>query len=99
MCLLPYAPRNIVAEVLLFAALLALECGRQYFGQRGNLCEDGGAVIGSLALTLPAAAVVVYMLLFQSYVLRLEIVLVSVQCVAMALQSIFAIVAVASFAR
>lgn len=68
-------------------------------GSRGNLTENAGAVILSVALTVPAGFCAAYALVFQTYVLRLEVILISIQCVYIALQSIFAIVAVATFAR
>lgn len=53
----------------------------------------------SLLLTVPAALSSVYFLLWQTYVLRLDVVLAAVQLGFQALQSLFALSSVLAFGK
>lgn len=96
---LPYPRRNLASEIVLLIALLIVECIRNFFGQKGNLTEQMSSVVVSLVLTVPCLLTVIYFLLWQTYVLRLDIILSSIQIVFLVLETLFAVVAVASFAR
>lgn len=68
-------------------------------GQKGNLSEQMASVVISIALTVPVFLSVLYFLLWQTYVLRLELILSAFQLGFLVLELIFGIVAIATFAR
>ena len=56
-----------------------------------------GSVLVSLALLVPAILATVYLLVFQSYVLRLEAILSSVYLGMLGLQMVFGLICAATF--
>ena len=68
-------------------------------GQRGNLTERVTASVLSLLLIFSVFVGVLYLLLWQSYVLWLEAVLVFIEMAFLALEVIFALITVVTFAR
>jgi len=88
---LPYPTGSVVSEVLLFLFLAAIEYGRLECGERGNLLRSSGHALASVVLHAPALVVVCYALLWQTYVLRAEAVLLVCVCVLHALQCVLAV--------
>nr|XP_040029706.1 transmembrane protein 216 isoform X1 [Gasterosteus aculeatus aculeatus] len=72
---LPYPSDNLVLDVVLLVLFLGLEMLRIFYGWKGNLCESSLASCAALLVLLPCAALAVYFLLLQTYVLRLEFIL------------------------
>ena len=68
-------------------------------GQKGNLTERLLAVGLSLALSVPSLFGVLYLLVWQTYVLRIEVILAAIQIAFLGLQFIFGIISVVTFAR
>ena len=68
-------------------------------GRKGNLTERVIAVVVSLLLTIPSVFGAIYILIWQTYVLRAEVILVAIQLAFLALELIFAIVSIITFAR
>uniref|UniRef100_A0AAV2KEX5 Transmembrane protein 216 n=1 Tax=Knipowitschia caucasica TaxID=637954 RepID=A0AAV2KEX5_KNICA len=73
--LLPYPSENLALDVVMMALFAALETLRIFYAEKGNLCERSLASGISLLVLLPSAALCVYFLLLQTFVLRLELVL------------------------
>lgn len=70
-----------MTEFALLMFLIATEAGRIYLGRRGNLTEKGLPFLLGIILMVPSALATLYFLLWQTYVLRLEIILCSIQLV------------------
>ena len=68
-------------------------------GQKGNLTERTIGVILSLLFTLPSLFGVLYLLLWQTYVLRAEVILIAIELAFMGFELIFGLVSVIVFAR
>ena len=68
-------------------------------GQRGNLTERMVAVIWSLLLSIVSLMGAVYLILWQTYVLRVEVVLCAVQLGFIALEMVFGFISAITFAR
>jgi len=83
---LPYPTGNIVSEVFLLVFFALIEYGRIESGERGNLTEKLSYVLASLVLQVPSCVVLVYWLLWQTYVLRVEVVVVVSAMVVQGLQ-------------
>jgi transmembrane protein 216 len=96
---LPYPTRNVISEFLLLLFLCCIEFVRIFMGRKGNLTERGLPVLVSIGLTLPSILGAVYFLIWQTYVLRLEVVLCAIQLTLQGLELIFALLCLASFYR
>jgi len=96
---LPFPESGLLAEVILLFILGGLEYIRLFFGMKGNLTERVVSVTVSLFLSLAAGVGFLYLLLWQTYVLKIEVILVVVQLVFVVLEVLFAIVAMITFAR
>ncbi|XP_057321984.1 transmembrane protein 216-like [Microplitis mediator] len=70
-----------ITEFSLLLFLIATEGGRVYLGRKGNLTERGVPILCGIILTIPSALTTLYFLVWQSYVLRLEMILCSIQLV------------------
>ncbi len=68
-------------------------------GQKGNLTERMVSVVLCVGLSVASVLGAVYMLIWQTYVLRVEAVLASVQISFIALEFVFGIISVVTFAR
>ncbi|XP_068458083.1 transmembrane protein 216 isoform X2 [Clinocottus analis] len=97
--LLPYPADNLVLDVVLLVLFLCLETLRLFYGWKGNLCERSLASSAALLMLVPCAALAVYFLLLQTFVLRLEVVLSGVLLCFYGLELLFALLAVSSFSR
>merc|ERR1712079_772687 len=71
--ILPYKSFTLFSEFLLMATMGVIEACRILSGWKGNLTESKGSIGVSLVLIVPAVLSCVYLLVFQSYVLRLEV--------------------------
>ncbi|XP_068596436.1 transmembrane protein 216 [Brachionichthys hirsutus] len=97
--LLPYPPSNLLLDVALLLLFLGLEPLRIFYGWKGNLCERTLASCVSLSTLLPCAALAVYFLLLQTFVLRLEVILGAVLLCFHGLELLLGIVSVAALSR
>ncbi|KAF2358054.1 hypothetical protein FHG87_011191, partial [Trinorchestia longiramus] len=96
---LPYPSGNIVSEVFLLVFYVIIEYGRIMSGERGNLTEKSLFVVVSLILSVPACTVLVYMFMWQTYVLRVEVVVVGAAMALQALQVALALVVLLGLAQ
>ncbi|XP_052087805.1 transmembrane protein 216-like [Mytilus californianus] len=96
---LPYAENVLPAEVILVFLLAAIEALRIFFAQKGNLTERIVGVLVSILLSIPAVLGALYLILWQTYVLRVDVILASIQVVLIGLELIFGIISMITFAR
>lgn len=75
---LPYPTATLMTEILIIIFLGATEALRIFMGKKGNLTEKIFYLLISIGLTIPSVLGVLYLLLWQTYVLRLEFVSCSV---------------------
>lgn len=118
---LPYPTRNIAVEITIIILLILVESARIFAGWKGNLTENVGSMILSLALIIPGILGVVYFLVwqvgsvftkwfsdikpekyvyslfFQTYILRVELILCGVQLTIQGLQLIFSFICLITF--
>ncbi|KAG7204186.1 hypothetical protein KM043_002023 [Ampulex compressa] len=73
-----------LTEFALLLFLIATEGGRIYLGRKGNLTERGLLILIGIVLTVPSSLATLYFLFWQNYVLRLELILCSIQLVLLA---------------
>ncbi|XP_064627134.1 transmembrane protein 216-like [Lineus longissimus] len=97
--MLPFANGILVAEVIILFLITILEIIRIFLGQKGNLTERMVAVILSLVISIPVLIGIIYLLLWQTYVLRVEVILCGIELTFLGLELIFSIVAIVTFAR
>lgn len=96
---LPYPDRNWVSEFVLLWAFAAVDGMRVFFGMKGNLTEQNGAMSVFLAFTAPAVFCYIFFLIWQTYVLRAEMILAIIGLVLDVAQVMFSLLAMARFAR
>lgn len=96
---LPYPSGNIASEVCLLVFFVITEYGRLMSGERGNLTEKPLFVCISIILSGPVCTTLLYILLWQTYVLRIERVLVMVAMVLQGVQLLLALVTFLTLSR
>lgn len=97
---LPYPNTGSLAgDIILVIVLLFVEIARILTGMKGNLTERIFQVVLSLALTAIGVVIIVYLLLWQTYTLRAELILCVILGVFYALEFIFGIVSIITFGR
>ncbi|KAL8170038.1 UNVERIFIED_CONTAM: Transmembrane protein 80 [Gekko kuhli] len=91
-------PNNFLALDLLLLFLMAiLESVRLYFGAKGNLTEEEAPLGVSLVISFGSVLLSVYFLVWQTYVLRADVIINAVLLVAYGLEGILQIIAIAAF--
>ncbi|KDR09042.1 hypothetical protein L798_01246 [Zootermopsis nevadensis] len=96
---LPYPSGTLISESLLLVFLCCTEYLRIFMGRKGNLTERGFAVLVSIGLTIPSSLGIMYFLTWQTYVLRLEVVLCAIQLTLQGLELALALLCLATFYR
>ncbi|KAG7162823.1 Transmembrane protein 216-like [Homarus americanus] len=96
---LPYPAGNIVAEVFLLIFLGGIESVRIFMGKKGNLTERIISLVLSMIFTAPSVLAMLYLLLWQTYVLRLEVILLSIGLVFEGIELLFALLAVVTISK
>ncbi|XP_070621726.1 transmembrane protein 80 isoform X2 [Erythrolamprus reginae] len=91
----PYKLLTLDLGLLCFMALL--EAIRLYFGTKGNLREEEAPLGISLGITVGSVLLSVYFLVWQTYVLRADVIINVVLLVAYGLEGILQIIAIAAF--
>lgn len=94
----PSASKTLT-EFALLLFLIATEGGRIYLGRKGNLTERGTPILIGIALTVPSSLATLYFLLWQNYVLKLELILCSIQLVLLASEVVLAIMCLIAIYR
>lgn len=80
-----------IIEFILLLFLITTEGGRIYLGRKGNLTERGLPIILGILLSIPSVLATLYFLFWQNYVLRLEMILCSIQLVLIVTELIISI--------
>lgn len=96
---LPFASGVLAGEIVLFITLFFVDVFRIFFGTKANLTERVSGIIVSLVITAPTAIGFIFFIIWQHYVLRVELIINSIQLVFLGLEIIFQIVALIIFAR
>ncbi|XP_032078846.1 transmembrane protein 80 [Thamnophis elegans] len=91
----PYNLLTLDLVLLFFMALL--EPIRLYFGTKGNLREEEAPLGISLGITVGSILLSVYFLVWQTYILRADVIINVVLLVAYGLEGILQIIAIAAF--
>ncbi|KAM6923516.1 transmembrane protein 216, partial [Xenentodon cancila] len=97
--LLPYPSDNLVLDVVLLLLFLGLETLRIFYGWKGNLCERSLSSCMSLLILLLCAALAVYYLLLQTFVLRLEFLLNAILLCFYGLEFLLGLLSISAFSR
>ncbi|XP_025099290.1 transmembrane protein 216-like isoform X2 [Pomacea canaliculata] len=96
---LPFGSGVLAAEIILIFLMVGIESFRIFFGKKGNLMEQITGMVISILLSVPALFGAVFLLLWQTYVLRIEIILSGVQLALICVELIFGIISIITFAR
>lgn len=83
--------------LLLF--LIVTEGGRIYLGRKGNMTERGLPILIGILLTVPSTLGTLYFLLWQYYVLRLEVILCSIQLALLASELVISVMCLIAIYR
>ncbi|XP_012230991.1 transmembrane protein 216-like [Linepithema humile] len=94
----PGASTTLTEFALLFF-LMVTESGRIYLGRKGNMTERGQPIVIGIALTVPSSLATLYFLFWQSRVLKLEMILCSIQLVLLVSEVIIAIMCLIAIYR
>ncbi|XP_043277934.1 transmembrane protein 216-like [Venturia canescens] len=86
-------------EFSLLVFLIATEGGRVYLGRKGNLTERGLPIFLGILLTIPSALATLYFLFWQNYVLRLEMILCSIQLVLLITELVISVMCLVAIYR
>lgn len=99
--ILPYPDisRTLTIEIIIIFLLAFIEGVRIFLGYKGNLTERTMALVFSLVLGIPVLFIELFILLWQTYVLRLEVILVGIGLVFLGLEFILSIAAILTFQR
>ncbi|KAL0968852.1 hypothetical protein UPYG_G00272700 [Umbra pygmaea] len=90
-------PDDLLSQDLgLLVSMAALELLRFYFGVKGNLQEKEGYLWANLVMTVGTAMLSVYFLVWQTYVMRADIIL---NCVLLCLYSLGGVLELVTLAR
>ncbi|KAK1159744.1 transmembrane protein 80-like isoform X1 [Acipenser oxyrinchus oxyrinchus] len=95
---LSYPDGNLALDLALLFIMAILEAIRLYLGVRGNLKEEEVSVGISLALTVGSMLLSVYFMVWQTYVLRADVIVGAVLLVIYGLEAILDVTAIAAFA-
>lgn len=78
---------------------LHINCMLSFSAQKGNLTERIVGVVISILLSIPAVLGALYLILWQTYVLRVDVILAAIQAAFIGLELVFGIVSMINFAR
>ncbi|KAK9511527.1 hypothetical protein O3M35_000166 [Rhynocoris fuscipes] len=78
---LPYPAGHVASELLIFALLCSVQYMRLYLCRKGNLTDCWAPVFVSLLLEIPSMLGILYFLLWQTYVLRIELIIIYVEII------------------
>ena len=96
---LPYPAVNLASELALLLLLAGAEAARLFLSRRGNLTQRVLPLLLAAVLAVPSALAVCYFLLWQTYVLRLELVLCATQLAFIGVETILAAGCMVAFSR
>lgn len=88
-----------LTEFALLLFLIVTEAGRIYLGRRGNLTERRLPILIGIVLTVPSSLATLYFLLWQYYVLRLELILCGIQLALLVSEMVISVVCLVAIYR
>ncbi|XP_068253936.1 transmembrane protein 80 [Nyctibius grandis] len=94
-----YPDDFLAPDLALLFVMAILEVLRLYLGSKGNLTEEEAPLGLSLVITVGSVILSVYFLVWQTYVLKADVILNAVLLVMYGLESALKVVAVAAFVR
>mmetsp|Transcript_1259 Transcript_1259/g.3499 ORF Transcript_1259/g.3499 Transcript_1259/m.3499 type:complete len:146 (-) Transcript_1259:3425-3862(-) len=97
--MLPYKARNWDAEYFGVWMLLGLEVLRLYFGMKGNLTKHTRLIVVCIVLTMLTIGCNVYYLIAQTYVLRIEYVILLMNIILQGLELVLCFLAALRFSN
>ncbi|NXT03040.1 TMM80 protein, partial [Jacana jacana] len=92
-----YPDDFLAPDLALLLIMAVLEALRLYLGVKGNLTEEEAPLGLSLALTVGSVVLSVYFLVWQTYVLRADVLVNAVLLFSYGLESVLKVVAIAAF--
>ncbi|XP_014373264.1 transmembrane protein 80 isoform X1 [Alligator sinensis] len=91
-------PDNFLAlDLALLFIMAILEAVRLYLGTKGNLTEEEASLGVSLVITVGSAILSVYFLVWETYVLKADVIINAILLVTYGLEAILQIIAIAAF--
>jgi len=99
--ILPYPDLGgtLAIEIVLLFVISFIEGWRLYFGYKGNLAERKEALVWCIILALPMLLSQLYMILWQTYVLRVEVILCAVLFIMVVLEVVLSAATIWTFQR
>mmetsp|Transcript_23018 Transcript_23018/g.46522 ORF Transcript_23018/g.46522 Transcript_23018/m.46522 type:complete len:145 (+) Transcript_23018:220-654(+) len=94
---LPYPRARYGPEIVLVFAYMLVEIMRLFLGSKGNKTEHAVTLIAFLVLCIFSVLANVFLLVWQTYVLRLDLILNLISVVFVALEALAAIFAILRF--
>uniref|UniRef100_A0A3P9IQT4 Transmembrane protein 80 n=1 Tax=Oryzias latipes TaxID=8090 RepID=A0A3P9IQT4_ORYLA len=95
---LSYPPDALVYDVALLFLLAALEVLHLLCGVKGNLTESGGYILANIIVTAATILLTVYFLVWQTYVMRADVIISGILLAAYGLDGVLAVSTLARFA-
>ncbi|XP_075043926.1 transmembrane protein 80 [Mixophyes fleayi] len=94
-----YPDSNLALDLGLLFLMAILESVRLYMGTMGNLTEEGLPLGFSLFFTASNVLLSVYFLVWQTYILRADVIIIAVLLVLYGLEAILEVFTIAGFFR
>ncbi|XP_061466001.1 transmembrane protein 80 [Rhineura floridana] len=92
-----YPDDFLALDLVLLFCMAVLEAIRLYFGTKGNLTEEEAPLGISLVITAGSIILSIYFLVWQTYVLRADVIINVALLVICGLEGILQIIAIAAF--
>uniref|UniRef100_A0A672TPB1 Transmembrane protein 80 n=2 Tax=Strigops habroptila TaxID=2489341 RepID=A0A672TPB1_STRHB len=94
-----YPDDFLTLDLTLLFIMAIVEVLRLYLGSRGNLTEEEGPLGLSLVMTVGSVFLAVYFLVWQTYILKADVILNAVLLLSYGMESILKVSAIAAFIR
>ncbi|XP_026706112.1 transmembrane protein 80 [Athene cunicularia] len=94
-----YPDDFLAPDLALLFIMAILEVLRLYLGSMGNLTEEEAPLGLSLVITVGSVILSVYFLLWQTYVLKADVIINAVLLFTYGLESVLKVIAIAAFVR
>ncbi|XP_029895458.1 transmembrane protein 80 isoform X1 [Aquila chrysaetos chrysaetos] len=92
-----YPDDFLAPDLALLFIMAILEVLRLYFGSKGNLTEEEAPLGLSLVITVGSVILSVYFLVWQTYVLKADVIINAVLLFTYGLESVLKVIAIAAF--
>ncbi|XP_072128457.1 transmembrane protein 80-like isoform X2 [Mobula birostris] len=90
---------NLALDLILLNLMIILEVIRLYHGFKGNLTEEAIPIVINMVLTIGSMLFSLYYLLWQTYVLRADVIINAILLVIYGLEEVLDIIAISAFVR